>query len=202
MISTTSTPCYLLAGGRSQRFDGDKAREQIDGQSQLVRLKLILEELGHLVFVVADDRVRFADLDIKCLEDLKANCGPLAGLGAALQHRLDHFGEGWLLLCNCDQLKWQINHFLQLAEQANNEVCFSGFCGEGERIEPMPALYHTSLQDTVRKQLAGEDLGLQSLLRRAFELGFSLAKVKGELPSAQSFNTREELHKLLKRARE
>ena len=120
--NSTPLPAYILCGGRSQRFGADKARVLIEGVPQLLRLSGALQRAGHEVRYVADRADRYRDLGVECLVDSRPDCGPMAGLECALQHRtaeiasyasLTRAGESdaiWaarLLVVSCDQAIWE-----------------------------------------------------------------------------------------------
>ncbi len=186
-------PAYILAGGQSSRFGSDKALISVAGQPQLLRLRDLLERQGHATHVVADRPDRYEPLQISCLVDVASQSGPLAGLAAALTHRLERHGPGWLLLVNCDQLSWLPAWYstLTAASAAAEAVVF----GEPAQLQPLPGLYHSHLLSRVVTALEAGHLSLRRLLTEV-----RAATVMGSpLPQEWSFNTPDELAQLISR---
>ncbi|MEZ6134667.1 MAG: molybdenum cofactor guanylyltransferase [Pirellulaceae bacterium] len=187
-------PAYVLAGGLSARFGSDKALVEIEGEVQLLRL---LRQLGEIApaargdaHVVADRVDRYQALGITCLVDARENGGPLAGLVTALQHRLQNYGEGWLLLVNCDQVVWQAAWLAELLQHSHSTrvVCFC----EDDRVQPLPGLYHSGVLPFALQQLSKKDLSLKNLLSQVP----SATIATGSNPRWWSFNTLEELQRI------
>ena len=97
VLLAENCPAYILCGGRSVRFGTDKAHVKINGQPLLIQLANRLREFGHPINFVADQSERYAELNIRCIEDAHAGCGPMAGLLSAARHRSLQ-AEGWFLL--------------------------------------------------------------------------------------------------------
>ncbi len=62
-------PAYVLAGGQSKRFGGDKSRIVVEGQLLIQRLVRQVGAAGRSVRIVADRVDRFSNLGISCLQD-------------------------------------------------------------------------------------------------------------------------------------
>ena len=206
-MSQGEIPCYILAGGTNRRMGQDKARVPMDGGPLLTRLVAQVGECGP-VHVVAGSRDRYSDLGIDCLTDRPPGAGPLAGLCAAMYHRVKAYGDGWLVLVNCDLVKWSSQWLAELSENATDQVDAVAFgrtvtvpegvtntrTEERKAIpDPIPALYHTKLCTKIDQALARDHRSLMQLLAS------TSTAVIGESPiSRWSFNTPEELAKLMK----
>ncbi|GIW98186.1 MAG: hypothetical protein KatS3mg111_1519 [Pirellulaceae bacterium] len=209
-------PAYLLAGGRSRRFGTDKALVAVDGRPQLLQLidQLSHDEAGRLrpVHIVADAPDRYQQLGLDCLVDTIPGGGPVAGLATALDHRIEHYGPGWLLLVPCDQLLWDPTWEAALKSGRRptvGGVLFgaqpsphnppsphrmnappSAWSADAKKFHPLPGLYHTRLRPTVAARLHASSCGsLQSLVDDS-----SCAIVPTTtLPDQLSFNNQQEL---------
>lgn len=76
----------ILAGGKSTRMGTDKAFLMLDGQPFI---KIIVEKFTKLfqtVFIVADERGKFAQVGLPIIHDIYKDCGPLGGIHSALYH--------------------------------------------------------------------------------------------------------------------
>lgn len=92
-------PTYLLAGGRSSRFGSDKARAPWRGTTLLEANAKIARATGADVTVVAREADAYADLGLRTISDVYPECGPLAGIHAAI---CDAAPEPWVLIVACD----------------------------------------------------------------------------------------------------
>ncbi len=207
-------PAYILAGGRSSRFGSDKARVQVGDGPLLLALRRELRQHGHAVEFVADRADRYADLGLECLVDWLPECGPLAGLATALQHRQQR-RPGWLLLLSCDLLVWRGAWFEQLrgalqrispdaqqvatahrlptAQQELDGVAFIRQTpGDRQQVEPFPSLLHSRLGPQAVALLTSQQRALQTL----FEQSNTLALDAQDKPQAWTFNTAEQLRAL------
>lgn len=159
-------PAYILAGGRSTRFGSDKARALCQGQPLLVRIAAMATAAGATCArAVARERGAYDDLGLPTLEDDRQNLGPVAGLEAALLHRLQHHDEGWLLLLTCDQLVCETAWVAYLRAAASDTFGAVAF-HDGQRFQPVPGLYHTRLLTRVVPLL---DRAEQGALRASFQ---------------------------------
>ncbi len=197
-LRSEQCPAYVLCGGQSARFGTDKARVRINGQPQLLRLASMLRDQGHAVHFVAGHKDRFLDLGVETLVDAQPDCGPIAGLVSAAQHRATTLhasakNAGWFLLISCDQLLWQANFFEALAQQANEGVLAVTY--RDPNLQPIPGLYHAKIESVASHALAQRQLSLKRLLESLNEAVVSFATA--ENPRAWCFNSERELRELL-----
>lgn len=80
------TTGVILAGGASSRFGSNKALALLHGTPIIQHVATALEKLfpRHLLVTNAPDTYRF--LGWRMIGDIHADCGPLAGIHAALRH--------------------------------------------------------------------------------------------------------------------
>jgi molybdenum cofactor guanylyltransferase len=197
-------PAYVIAGGRSSRYPGDKALANVGGKPQLVQLKKQLESQGHLVKVVADRGNRYQRIGIHSLVDLHFQAGPMGGLITGLWDRHRCSGDGWILLLGCDQLLWKSQWLVErqdLWSNDKNPVCSIILWPESSRnspelVTPIPGLYHTCLLPILEGMLAQ---GQRALLRLIGHSAASVAYFPNQSvhPGEYSFNTPERLATLL-----
>lgn len=74
---------FILAGGKSTRMGTDKAFVEFDGETLLARMLKVARTVSKDVRIVGD-RQKFA-AHARVVEDIFPNCGPLAGIHAALR---------------------------------------------------------------------------------------------------------------------
>jgi molybdopterin-guanine dinucleotide biosynthesis protein A len=198
-------PAYILAGGQSSRFGSDKARVEIAGRANVVRLAEQLQSRGCAVALVAQQTRDYADLGIRTLSDAIPNAGPLAGVITALEDlrlrcnpprgsddRLpDANANCWILTCDLLGSDWSWMDRL-MAEHLPTALV-TAF--EEDAFRPFPAIY-THAMLSVAKRVWGEG-------GRSMRSAFSAAgpRVHWVPPRGialpRSFNTPEELQRAL-----
>lgn len=154
-------PVYLLAGGKSTRFGSDKARALWDGVPLLLWVLRGLGRFPTSVCVVAKEAGAYDDLGVKTIADRHIERGPLGGLHRSLQDLQERGGE-WLLLMPCDLLGVEEAWLWALwreRREGDRAVAF-----QGERWEPLCALYHVSALPVVEAQIERGDGALWRLL--------------------------------------
>ena len=181
-------PLYILAGGRSARFGRDKARAVLDGVPLITRVAAALESVALDVQVVAARAGEYDDLKLRTLTDARPGRGPLGGLATALKDRLARHGPGWLLLASCDLIDPPASWVKLLMDHAAEGAEVVAF--RGEWIEPLLALYHTSLRPTVQRHLDENRLPMWRLCEAAEAVVMDLPDGQKRLRQA---NTPEEL---------
>ena len=83
MAGVQDASIFILAGGRSTRMGSDKALLRLGSKTLLERALLLGVQLGGNVKVVGA-RERYAEFGAEVVEDEFQQCGPLAGIHAAL----------------------------------------------------------------------------------------------------------------------
>jgi len=184
-------PVYILAGGRSARFGGDKALAEVAGQPLLSRIADSARPFAESVTVVADRADKYENLGLATIADATPHLGPLGGLLAALRHCEDQSGKRWIVLLSCDLVAVRQAWIERLAATimggAPGAAFFDG------RWQPFPGLYHTSLSPLVERRLASGDASMQPLLSAA---GCHLADPPADWPDVASINTHDDLARL------
>lgn len=188
-------PLYVLAGGYSTRFGSDKACADVQGQSMLESVvgALTTNRAGAAeaveVTLVTGGTCRYAELGYTVIRDRPAGIGPIGGLNAALHHRQETLGEGWMLLAGCDLVcpQWA---WVQVLLQEAGDIRIPAVAFFGKRWEPMLALYHTDLIPVIAAQLARKQHAMRHLLDTAGAVRVPLPDPLDQLPQA---NTPDEL---------
>ncbi len=189
-------PAYMLAGGESRRFPGDKARATVEGQPQILRLNRQLVEAGHEVRFVADRIDRYADLGLDCIVDQHPGSGPLGGLITALRHHQERCGDGWILLVGCDQFVWRSAWSYGDGELERVAGSTSCLLWQAELFSPVPGYFHTSALVSLQSLWDSGARALKSMLERG-NLRLGLLPEQPKHPSSFSFNSPEQLRALL-----
>lgn len=183
---------YILAGGRSQRFGTDKARQPVEGEAWLARQTRQWRELDFEVIAVGSHSGQYDDLGVPTIADAAPHLGPLSGLEAALADaaRLDR--HTWIWMSCCDL--WTVrNEWLETLDAAKSESGW-GVLFYDQLWQPFPGLYSVALLPTIQVQLAQ---GIRSLQRSLNLVEDKLTRRSlAGLPPIHQANTPEELAQL------
>lgn len=148
-------PVYVLAGGQSRRFDGDKVLALLDGTRLIVRALQPFQP--RQVIALVDRAGRLGDLHLPVLVDETPQHGPAHALENALRHR----GQGWLWLTACDTLGVQSEWLEELQAEAKLPRLALAF--RDTHWQPFPSLWHTDALPLVQKCLKHGENSLQQL---------------------------------------
>ena len=153
----------VLAGGRSRRYGQPKHAVPVGGTPMIERALAALEAVVEaVVVVVASGSVDGVD-DAHTIVDRLPGKGPLGGLHAAL-HRASELGMDGVVLLACDLPLVDARVISALAgEEGRLLAPLRG----GSGIQPLCAVYETSLLPMVEERLGGGDLSLHALFREA-----------------------------------
>ncbi|MGH8218733.1 MAG: NTP transferase domain-containing protein [Steroidobacteraceae bacterium] len=165
--SASAPPLYalVLAGGRSQRMQRDKAALAYAGRTQLERAVELIEPFVERVYVSVrpdqtDDplRARFAQI-----VDAVDATGPIAGILAAQDH---HPGAAWLVLaCDLPLLDGQtLEHLLRSRRPERQATAYRS--SHDGLPEPLCAIYEPTSRAALREYVAtGRDCPRKFLIR-------------------------------------
>jgi len=177
---------YILAGGQSRRFGGDKARAVIDGKPML---QGVIDALGPAfddVSVVANHAHRWVPTGCRVVVDQHVGIGPIAGIYAALKDRSSCFGAGWVFVAACDLVRpkqaW-VDPLIQAAKVHSSAQAVAYCPG---RWETGFALYHTSLLELVAHCIISKQYSLQPLLDTVHTTAVALPPGLASIPQANT----------------
>jgi molybdenum cofactor guanylyltransferase len=150
----------VLCGGRSVRMGVDKATITFDGPTLLERALARLDEVCDPVLIAAGD-VPLTVTGRRSVVDAVPGAGPLGGLVAALRatpHRL--------LAVVAVDLPWIDPHLIRMlaARIGDGDVAL---CETARGLEPLHAVYSTSVLGAAETALAGDDRSLRHLIERS-----------------------------------
>ncbi len=155
-------PVYILAGGESRRYGSDKARALHRDTLLIVGVALALETVASRVTVVAATAGAYDDLGLKTIGDVVPQKGPLGGLLTAIE---DCGDSGWLFLAACDWVGVRAQWVRTLLDNRTKESRAVVF--KDDRYQPLFALYHTSLRDSVAELVGAGRLETRNIFERA-----------------------------------
>lgn len=153
----------VLAGGASRRLGRDKAAEYVGNVRLVERAVLALSSACDPVVVVSS-RPDTPTGPWRSIPDLRAGCGPLAGMEAALAHALALGREGvFVLACDLPLVDGEVVARI-VAASTDTRACVPSRQGDPD-FEPLAGVYSVGCLPDVRRLL---DEGIRSA-RRLFE---------------------------------
>lgn len=150
----------ILCGGRSRRMGVDKATITFDGSTLLERALARLDEVCDPVLIAGGDAPRTV-AGRRSVVDVVPGAGPLSGLVAALRaspHRL--------LAVVAVDLPWVDPRLIRLLAERIGD-CDVAVCETANGLEPLHAVYSTSILGAAETALAGDDRSLRHLIERS-----------------------------------
>ena len=152
----------VLAGGRSRRMGRDKALLALDGSALVRRAASVLSAVcEQTVLAVAPGR-RYSSVPLVHVEDRLADCGPLAGLEAALAWAAPRS----VLVLACDLPRVEAALLRRLLGAGGGSLPASRPCARlasrDERLQPLCGLYSAACGEVFSELL---DNGERSVLR-------------------------------------
>jgi molybdopterin-guanine dinucleotide biosynthesis protein A len=181
----------LLAGGRASRMGGrDKAFAAVDGEAIAVRTVRLFRTLFPQVLVATNKPERYRALDVETVGDTFVDCGPLAGIHAAMQRAV----HPWIFVAACDMpgLDADVIRFL-LARIGDSDAVVPRWEHD---IEPLHAIYAVRLLPRVEDALRAGRHALRDFLPRVrvdYVAEDELGRIRGTARSMLNVNTPEEL---------
>jgi molybdenum cofactor guanylyltransferase len=155
----------LLAGGKSTRMGVDKAGVLIQGEPLWRRQLATLRALGPSeIFISGRETGPYAGEGFEILKDAYQECGPLAGLEAALSRT----SKPRLLVLAIDLPAMRADFLARLVELAIRHGR-SVVPQNGNRFEPLAAVYSKSTHGLVTECLQSNDYSLQRFTRLAIQ---------------------------------
>ncbi len=155
---TPAVAGFLLAGGASRRMGRDKALLPIAGIPLLVHMASLLEQNSASIHILAP-LGRYESFGFPILPDLRPNCGPLAGIEAALSLS----PHNWSLILACD-LPNMTPAWLQTLTQTALDSPDLQLVASGNPPNPLAALWHKSALPAVSAALNQGNFRVRDLL--------------------------------------
>ncbi len=187
----------ILCGGRSARMGVDKATIQFEGMTLLERAVARLGDVCNPL-LIAPGGTPATVSGRRAIADAAPNAGPLGGIVAALRaspHRL--------LAVVAVDLPWVDPGLIRvLADRIGDRDV--ALCETGGGIEPLHAVYSTSILAAAESALAGPDRSLRRVIRMANALRVPETEWRGAGFSdlfALNLNTPEDLAEVSREAR-
>jgi molybdenum cofactor guanylyltransferase len=150
---------YVLAGGASSRFGGDKALARLGGETVLSRMCTLIENVTGSVNVVAAAN-RYLDLGTVIVPDRWPGEGPLGGIITAMRATAETNGSERNLIVSCDMpfltREW-LSYLVERALASDAEVIVAR---SENGLEPLCACWRSS---ATAKLLDAFDEGMRKI---------------------------------------
>ena len=152
-VIPSSIAAAILAGGRARRFGGrDKSRLVVGGRPIIVRQIEVLDRVADRIFVVANDRERFADLALTVVPDIIPGAGALGGIYTAISSA----NADRVIVVACDMPNLDEKLLRRLTELAS--TADAAWVRSARGPEPLMACYRATAADRIREALDRGDL--------------------------------------------
>ena len=159
MKSTPSMEVFVLAGGQSSRMGKDKGLIHLKGRPMVSYVLQVLEELALPISIIANS-TGYESFGYRVLKDEVSQKGPMGGLYTALQNSSAEL----VLLVACDMPMVTTEAFCLLMNSAAKDQI--SVAAEGEKINPLLALYPRDLKEKVKGSLDRGDLKMADFILR------------------------------------
>lgn len=191
-VPSPDVSAFVLAGGKSTRMGTDKAFVTLEGSTLLARALDIARSVTPSVSIVGDPAkfARYAPV----VEDIFPNCGPLAGIHAAL--RSSSTDLNLILAVDVPFVSAALLEYLLERARRNPAVVTIAQTGGG--YQPLSAIYRCEFAELADKALGAGRYKIDSLFPSTNTQTITEEELKAAGFSHAVFrnlNTREELDK-------
>ncbi|MDO6460883.1 molybdenum cofactor guanylyltransferase MobA [Granulosicoccaceae sp. 1_MG-2023] len=186
-MSSTSLCAVILAGGRGSRLGGrDKGLLGLDGETLAGRLVQQLRGQADEILINANRNASRYRVWAPVVSDLDPHYrGPLAGMQAALHHS----AAEWICTLPCDTPAIPEDYVARLLKAAASSTLV--LAHDGQSLQPVHALIHSSLRDSLDDYLAG---GGNKVRAWAQQAGYTIADFSDQADRFRNANTPQDIH--------
>lgn len=172
----------VLAGGRSRRFGGCKARALLGDTELIDRSLAIAAQLAADPFIVHSTDEIFDDKGVPALVDAVAGLGPIGGILTALAD----IDRPWLATIPCDMPLLQRSVYDTLYQHKSPGRPIAAVSAAG--VEPLVALWPRAVLGRIEAHAARGDLSLHGLLQALDGVQVHFAAAGGKAQPTLFFN--------------
>jgi len=148
---------FILAGGRSRRMGQDKAFLELGGRTLLSRALDLANAVAPTVRIVASQE-KFLTV-ARTIEDVFSDCGPLAGIHAALSFTKTELN----LMLAVDLPFVEANFLTYLIAQASQVSALVTVPEAGKGFQPLCAIYRRDFREVAEQALKKKKNKIDSL---------------------------------------
>ncbi|MFC1508147.1 molybdenum cofactor guanylyltransferase [Candidatus Omnitrophota bacterium] len=178
----------ILAGGKSSRMREPKSFIKVGGERIIDIILGVFGSIFDEIVIVTDNKDKFSEFkDIRIIEDVVKDCGPLGGIYTGLEAIVNP--KGFFVACDMPYLHNDlIVRLLDIAKEA--QVDFVVPCSD-RGVEPLHAIYSKAAIPDIENAIKRRDLSMTGFLSK---INCKYVKAeKEELASFINMNTPEDL---------
>ena len=138
---------FILAGGRSRRMGRDKVFLELGGRTLLSRAMDLANAIAPAVRIVAPQE-KFLTI-VRTIEDIYPDCGPLAGIHAALASTTTELN----LMLAVDMPFVEADFLTYLIAQASQVSALVTVPESGKGLQPLCAIYRRDFREMAEQAL-------------------------------------------------
>ncbi|EDP75181.1 molybdenum cofactor guanylyltransferase MobA [Hydrogenivirga sp. 128-5-R1-1] len=185
--------CFILAGGQSRRFGGDKLLHRLGGKSTIEYVLETAEQVCDRVHLVVKESGKFKHLGVPTIEDALPFQSPAVGVYTALLNS----GSGEVLVLAGDMPLLNPQVLRLLMERYAPPVTLFSIRG---KLYPLTAVYSRELLGDLKDFLSSGGRSLVGFLKKLPYTTLTetdVTPIDPELKSFLNMNTREDLTNLM-----
>ena len=171
MIKKEMLTAVLLAGGKSNRMQRDKAFLPFLGKTFIEHIIEAISPLTDRVFIVANNQ-NYQQFDIETIEDIISDAGPVGGIHTALTHTKTPYNL--ILSCDIPLISTELLTFLiQNSIQTDLNII-----SLKEQLQPLTAIYHKDCLQVFSNALKNNELKLKQCVYHRFPVTSQLGQLQ------------------------
>lgn len=148
----------ILAGGKNSRMGSDKGLLQVGGKSIIERQIAVLQPLVKEIIIIHNGD-NYTELGHQIYKDIMPDCGPMGGIYTALM--VSQTAKIFVLSCDMPFISSEL--VKMIIEKTEN--CEIAIPRNGEKLEPLCAVYDQSCIETFRELLDQKALKMMDALK-------------------------------------
>ncbi|MDR2589472.1 MAG: molybdenum cofactor guanylyltransferase [Oscillospiraceae bacterium] len=173
----------MLAGGKAKRFEFDKQLLHLQKDSLFTSVLPTLNQHFDEVLVVTSKPKLYDDLNVKTIQDIFPQKGPLSGIHAALSFSKSKYV--YIIACDMPNIDIDyINYMKQRLISIGADACVTQFA---DRIEPFHAFYSKNALKTIEEDLLADLCSIKHLLQKINTLYISEEEARQFTPDWSLF---------------
>ncbi|MFC1666520.1 molybdenum cofactor guanylyltransferase [Candidatus Omnitrophota bacterium] len=183
----------ILAGGKSSRMGSPKPFIRVNGKRIIDIILDVFSSIFDKIFIVTDDKDKFSEFkDIKIVEDVVKDCGPLGGIYTGLKAIVNP--KAFFVACDMPFLHNEL--IVRLLDVAKEDQADCVVPCSDRGLEPLHAVYSKATIASLENAIRRRDFSMANLLTQV-----NCKYVKAEKEESTSFiniNSPEDLRNIWK----
>ena len=172
----------LLAGGKSTRFEKNKAIAKYNGERLIERIAELLNEHFNQVYLVVDSKEKYSFIKNCCIiEDVIPDKGPVGGIYTGLQASDQKLN--YVMACDMPLISGRFIEYIKNWEQDYDVLlpCYNGY------IEPLAGIYSKNCLQVIKKNIFENKLSIRDFLKEVNMQSIDESFIKRNFPNKNIF---------------